>query len=144
MAFSCPLVQGIKLGTFVAAECRPAQCKAPKGHSCWCCCSKSKETVKKSGELNISFFCLAHLCGSSDHVFDIVSMARAIHMGIMPPLGLVLHCSSTAQHEATASCWSGTPALGSTRWNTASLQLCQWLNGERSSHRCPVRGQQRR
>ena len=34
-----------------------------------------------------------HLCSAGDHVLDIVGVTRAVHMGIVPLLGLVLHVS---------------------------------------------------
>jgi hypothetical protein len=32
-----------------------------------------------------------HLGGSGDHVLDIVGMSRAVHVGIVPVVGLILH-----------------------------------------------------
>ena len=34
-----------------------------------------------------------HLCSAGDHVLDIVGVTRAVHMGIVPLIGLVLHVS---------------------------------------------------
>ena len=85
---------------------------------------------------------LAYLCRACDHVLDIVSVPWTVDVGIVPLVGLILHCAplwlsascwdSRAYPEPTIIKWLGTRAI--CKLSAATHMLAVQLLIERSAH----------